>query len=1114
MSIPKKVFSLAAALLLVFQQFAYAVETINSAEVVPLSAAAVVKLEKFNKKTNSSWQIRMNSKTGAPRALVNGQKMRVGRSESAALSFLKSNKDFLGVDISQLKLKVQRKSPIGSHYYFDQYYKNLKVENAYVKVNANNKGELINYQSTFVDNLDMDIKPVKDAAQAASKAASDAGGTVAGSPELVIYSSAEGAKADLAWKVKIQQGEQGKWNYFINAADGEILNKVSLFMHAAETFNAKLNPVYPGFGSPVNLDNTTVNLSNLNVQYYNAAAALTTSAAGVATLPDNRTGRVYYAFSGPYFTVSDQRSNNGYYIEYGKKADNSLEPFSPVWETVANNVSPNPASVSVFNPDPPANCQTPGTSPLIAAPLFTNFSVGNMLLPSGGIPAGQKAFLNIIAGSKTLSKYIGIISSSFAGPFVPFLTGGQTLNFSITPAGKTGTYNVSNLQWLCVPANFATDYNPVTTHTASQLSYDSANTFYNLNAMRDFFQALNLGNYINLSNHLPVIINAYGRSYSQGQNGMLNAFYDVDEKVIMYGQGEKMSGSTNYKSFAKESAIVRHEYVHAVMDNIWPIMYFDEGAAIAEGVSDYFALSSIVNPVTGYPYTSEIGTFVALQSATGEGMVRNLNGNAEFDPLDWISNGASGQYHNSLILSQALWEVRNNAITKDVADGIVFTALMFFPDSFLEFRDAMLAASTALGYTTANSVIEAAFDRHKINYDSIITANGDIYEPNNGPDNAANIDIASIAKKELSASINPVSDMDYYSVSLPAGEFTVTAYMQQADTANPVTYYPVSMILLDANLKTVVDVVRPAMTTGQSDQTTIDKSVTLKYNVPALLNGNTGRYILGVFKPEDAAYPPAPLTVNSGAYKLVFKFAKGSNVGDVTTVMPDFTDGKQISFSVPFTTYGNVTPGSTIPAGLTDWTPNIVEAFHSVKLLDQNLTPLDDNYLSLVGDVTYDANEKQIKGTVEFANSFSALGYNTVYLQVFGKVRSSVSGTNPEYYDEYGIVSLGISNPIRNQTSSGRDVYIERSIFNPDRGEGIKIEVNPKQDGKLKVQVFTLDGLPVKMIFDGDVVTALPEYIEWDGKNTNGNTVASGLYLLRIDGAGISKQLKKIVVVK
>jgi len=1088
---------------------------------VQLSASAVVGLTRFNEKTNSSYTVRVNSATGTPRSMVDGNNFKVGKTDSNALSFIKSYKDLLGVDASQLKLALKRQSAAGYHFYFEQYYKNLKVENAYVKVNTDKDGNLIDYQSTYIKDLSLDITPSKSAKEASSVAAGDCSGS-AESAELVIYSYTDGT-AVLAWKVKVKGGssEPGKWIYYVNASDGNLINRISTVMSAVQTFDASLNPVYPGFSGA---SKVTVPLSDLNVYYFSSGSTVAKAVTNVSgqTGDLTRSGRIFTSFDGPYFTVTDQRqldtsSMTGYYVEKGLDTSSLEEPLSISW-TSFNKPS--------GTPTPVYDACASGQYPLFASPKIDNLSVGYM--DNYGI-ISDKAFLEITNpadSDKILGAFIGQTSTSFYGPLIPTASVSQTMNTAIVPSGASGTYSISTLAKLCAPYAFSSGYSQRSTHMVTDQANNTiaANVFYNLNAMRRFFKSLDSGGYINLDKHIPVMVNAYGLPYDSSSSGMLNSFYDTDQKLIMFGQGlRNPDESGSFYNFAMESPIVRHEYVHAVMDSIWPALYFDEGAAISEAVADYFALSSITDG-SGNPYTSKIGAWVSISSSTGgEGIVRDLSGTDTFDASTWASNAIYGQHKNSLVLSQALWSLRTASASKAYADKLVWGSLMFFPNSLLEFMDAMVATAKAMSSTWGvdlSSNVEAAFDAHNIKYSSVVTLNGDVYEPNNGTGSAADLSLNTITKKQLSAMINPASDIDFYSVSLPAGNFEATLYLPQVENMSPARYYAFGMFLLDANLKTVVDIVSPSLSGGQSDIATPDQSVTLKYTVPALLSGNTGRYILCVFK-TDQAYYPSTVTNTTGAYKLAFKFASGSNVGAVPTSVSNFANGVTMSLSVPYVTGDQVSGTlSSVAPELADWEPDKVESLYEVRALDENLTPisgadtLTGTYLTLDSTPTYDASNKIINATVKFGGSFADLGYNTIYLQVLGKLRTNVSGTSTDYRTQYGIVSLGISNPIRNSVTSGKQIYIKNAVFNPEDGTKAKITLAPSSSGKIKVQIFTVDGLLVKTLKDDDISASMPDVLEWDGTNQSGNTVASGLYLLRIDGAGIDKQVKKLVVVK
>lgn len=1092
----------------------FAVVKTDSAEPVKLEAAALEKLEKFNKKTSSTWNIRMNGETKKPRSLVGGKNLRVGSGDKNALKFIKSNKDFLGVNEKELKLlRKPLKSAVGTHYYFRQYYKDLPVENAYVKVNVDKNGALLNYQSTYIPNLDIDVKESVSASSAAAIAAQDAGGKALNSPEKVLYVTPGTAQARLAWKTLVQGGENApaKWDYYVDAQTGDVLNRISKIFYASKNaeFSININPVYP---KAPGISTQTLPLSDMYVYSFDGGgtpqAPKTTSAAGGVST----SGRMWATFSGPYFTVTNEASLTKYYIEKG-----SDETFAEDWKEFAKG-----STWSTYNA-----CEDGGYYPVFSYPLIKNFNIGKMN-SSGDIEDKKFLFLgSALPSERVLGAYIGRFTS-LNGPLIANYSTSQMMKISAYPSDYTpgaSDYSITSFNKLCVPTSAPSRY---ADSSAGDLQVSLANdnvpvpeavAFYNLNAMRDYFVGL-AGSSFDLSGHMPVMVNASGSKYSSHDDGMQNAFYDLDADLILVGQGRYDVSKGQYINFALESAIVRHEYVHAVVNKIWPIIYFDEGAAISEAVSDYFALSSLKNG-SGVPYTSIIGAYVA--GSSGEGMARNLDGSDVYSAEKWIANGAPmGQHANSKFLSQALWRLRINSNTSvaNNADKLVWNALMFFPDSLLEFRDAMISAAGALGVSV--SEVESAFDAHGITYDNIITAQGDIYEPNNGPTAAADIDVASISSKQLSATINPASDMDYYSISLPEGEFKAVLTMPKVREGR---YIPLGMLLLDADMQTAVDLVRPSDVPddqqGNTGITTNLETITLTFNAPSLLNGNTGRYILGVYKLSNGYYP-SDVAADTGAYKLNFTFAQGSNVGNVEVQLDDFEDGRQISFSVPLaTTKDSGLSGTLSSLGLSEWAPSYYEFFHSARLLDSDMNPIagantvDANYLDIPRSISLSNNV--MSGKVTLQNGFSSLGYNMVYLQVFGKLRSNKANqdaANSDYREDYGVVSLGISNPIVTASTTGEEVYIRDSVFNPAKGGKVKLEIVPKSDGKLKAQIFTVDGLLVKTIKDGDVQQGITQVLEWDGRNGAGKIVASSVYLLRVDGAGIDRKLKKIVVVK
>jgi hypothetical protein len=91
-------------------------------------------------------------------------------------------------------------------------------------------------------------------------------------------------------------------------------------------------------------------------------------------------------------------------------------------------------------------------------------------------------------------------------------------------------------------------------------------------------------------------------------------------------------------------------------------------------------------------------------------------------------------------------------------------------------------------------------------------------------------------------------------------------------------------------------------------------------------------------------------------------------------------------------------------------------------------------------------------------------------------------------------------------------VSILDNLFRPLKGGTAKITTQFFTGGRVVIKLFTVDGGLVTTLLDQD----LPEgtYITpWDGRSAAGNVVASGVYLLSVQGPKI-KTVEKIVVIK
>lgn len=85
--------------------------------------------------------------------------------------------------------------------------------------------------------------------------------------------------------------------------------------------------------------------------------------------------------------------------------------------------------------------------------------------------------------------------------------------------------------------------------------------------------------------------------------------------------------------------------------------------------------------------------------------------------------------------------------------------------------------------------------------------------------------------------------------------------------------------------------------------------------------------------------------------------------------------------------------------------------------------------------------------------------------------------------------------------------------FNPLQGERMTVYYRISSAGAVKVALYTLDGALVTTLVDDPAQAAGTYSLTWDGRNDLFETVASGIYLVHIQGPGF-KATKKACVIK
>lgn len=90
-------------------------------------------------------------------------------------------------------------------------------------------------------------------------------------------------------------------------------------------------------------------------------------------------------------------------------------------------------------------------------------------------------------------------------------------------------------------------------------------------------------------------------------------------------------------------------------------------------------------------------------------------------------------------------------------------------------------------------------------------------------------------------------------------------------------------------------------------------------------------------------------------------------------------------------------------------------------------------------------------------------------------------------------------------------VGLSRNRINPVRGQSVGIVgLQPKHE-KVTISVYTQEGYLVKKLWD-DMIVQYPQVIEWDGKNASDSYVASGIYVIVINGRLLKKRLRVAVI--
>jgi len=78
-------------------------------------------------------------------------------------------------------------------------------------------------------------------------------------------------------------------------------------------------------------------------------------------------------------------------------------------------------------------------------------------------------------------------------------------------------------------------------------------------------------------------------------------------------------------------------------------------------------------------------------------------------------------------------------------------------------------------------------------------------------------------------------------------------------------------------------------------------------------------------------------------------------------------------------------------------------------------------------------------------------------------------------------------------------VVLDRNSFNPAKGEQVRVTIELASRGRWQVSVYSRRGVKSRELFNQD---AGPGFVtlNWDGKDSAGQTAASGVYAIYVEG--------------
>ncbi|MBI4678454.1 MAG: T9SS type A sorting domain-containing protein [Elusimicrobia bacterium] len=1028
----------------------------------PPRTSAQRAFEAFNRAQGARWKMRFSPRTGAPEALTEGEAApRPGGHRAAAEAFLRETRDLTAVQPTDLALERQNSGSGMGHILYRQTYKGLPVEFSRVKVHVDDQGRVIGFNSSYEPDLSIGLDPSLTASQAFQSVLSEIGPVAGAGGDLVIFPSEMSGRSHLAWRFTVRQGWR-LWRYYVDAHTGQVLFRYDDHRYQAcmtsgtvTAFIAEINPVLTPYAWKP--------MRNQRVHVKDGSHYADTNAQGFFC--SDTKGKIFTALQGPYANVSNFRGPSAHY-------DNGLG----AWATIGTPVSsphPYPDGATVSQT---VNLDAIAPTAVKVLPVFSQFNVGTweILEGEGQIIDDDQLFILNGAGYPVAS-YVGN-----RGPFNGAAVAGRQYSLKLK-ANASGSsqhgYDVLVSSYLTL--SNADDWNVngsslawwPSSHTSLNLGGEFS-AFYHVNAMHDWFVGgVNKSSYAFIG--VPLNVNVY-----VGPD-LLSPFYSPDQDNLNFSD---INSASPDLAATDDATAARHEYVHYVQERIFSSPYFGQSGAVQEALSYYFAASALNHSTSGLWFNGQIGN---------PNPIMELNCPPNCKVLS-AANWAGEVHDDSAYIAQAFWDIRKRVISEldlpaACADGLIFESLLFFPESFAEYYDALIrvdkagAVAACIEANKVGAIITSAFEAHGLPYPK-----GDGWERNDGFMTA--VDVSTMAS--VAATVYPAGDIDTYSFGAGPGRMRVKLSLPQSGN-----FYKAYAVTLYDRRHRKVGAAQPPLdglntVDGQYCETFDCTTTQAEANLDLVVS-EPGLYYLQVHGAESLSYSNSG--VNSATpYVLSLDYPKAAALE--SSIVSAVVDNDLISFDVKVASFSvSVT---TLPYHFA-----YAQLRDHVLAVIPNTLAVPGSAASYLAWVSSQSALGSISGQVRLNGSFGARfpAVGTVHLEVFAY---NVNGST---------ISLGFSQPM-NLTSNQSKLTAFNNVFNPLKGGKTTVKYEVPTSGRITIKLYSLDGTLVATLFD-DYTTGGKGALDWSGRNMNGLMVASGTYLLHLRGAGIS-QTQKVVVIK